>query len=131
MRAILVWPDKRRNTNYNVEPMDYFWVECTLEEAEAKIIPRLSEELLSSYRDVSRVPNIPKPELSYMIGKRFFLISRDCREIEPFPWFFPFAGQWNEDCPFICMRKQEVHDLCDLQDLKVERIKYPEWEKSK
>jgi hypothetical protein len=130
MRAIMVWPDKKCHSNFNVQPMDYFWVECTVEEAEAKIVPMLSEEFLLRYQSISKEPNTPPPELSFMRGKRFFLVSRDGRDIEPFAWYFPFAGLWGAYCPFRCMRKRKVRDISDLRDIVVEIIDSVEWENS-
>ena len=129
MRAIMVWPDKTPDDHAEAEPMDYFWVECTVEEAEDKIIPLLSAEILLRYQRISVEPNRPPPEMSYMIGKRFFLISRDGTDIEPFSWFFPFAGQWNAYCPFRCMRKRKICDVSELQDIDVEIIDYKKWKK--
>ena len=128
MRAILVWPNRAAKAKSNTKPMDYFWVECTAEEAEEKIVPRLSEELILRYRDFANVPNTPPPEWSFMRGKRFFLVSRDGRDIEPLAWYFPFAGQWGAYCPFRCMRKRKVHDVSDLRDVVVKLIDFLEWE---
>ena len=94
------------------------------------VVPRLSEEWILRYRDFANVPNKPPPEWSFMKGKRFFLVSRDGREIEPFAWYFPFAGQWGAYCPFRCMRKRSVPDVSDLRDVVVEIIDFAEWENS-
>mgnify|MGYP003588855142 CR=1 FL=1 len=130
MRAILVWPNRVSDAKGNAKPMDYFWMECTAEEVEDKIVPRLSDELILRYRDLANVPNKPPPEWNFMRGKSFFLVSRDGREIEPFAWYFPFAGQWGAYCPFRCMRKRNMHDVSDLRDVVVEIIDFAEWENS-
>ena len=58
MRAILVWPNRAAKAKSNTKPMDYFWVECTAEEAEEKIVPRLSEERKRSVPDVSDLRDV-------------------------------------------------------------------------
>ena len=130
MRAILVWPNRVSDAKGNAKPMDYFWMECTAEEVEDKIVPCLPEELILRYHDFANVPNTPPPEWNFMRGKSFFLVSRDGREIEPFAWYFPFAGQWGAYCPFRCMRKRNMHDVSDLRDVVVEIIDFAEWENS-
>lgn len=129
MRVILVWPDKKLSGNNNVESMDHFWIECTIAEAEGIILPKLSEESLGRYHEILREPNAPPPEMQYTISKRFFLISRDGLVIEPCPWYFPFAGQWNAYCPFRCMRQRTLLDVDELQAVSVEFIDYEEWDK--
>ena len=127
VHATLVWPNRASNTNGTDKPMDYFWVQCTVKEAEDKIVPRLSEEFLRHYRQIDREADLDYPD---MVGKRFFLISRDGKHIEPCDWYFPFAGQWNSWNPFHCMRKRLIHDVKDLRNLAIELIDCDLWEKS-
>ena len=126
MDAILVWPNKTPNGKYEDEPMDNFWVECSVDEAEAAIVPGLSGELLLRYQDISRRSELAPPDMK---GKRFFVISRNGLDIAPREWYYPFSGQWNGRCPFLCMRKKTVRDLTGLQDTAVKLINYANWKK--
>ena len=90
----LYWPNCSR---YGTSPMDYFWVECTFDEAESQIFPLLTE-------DVKR-KSIQNGKRKFCIyGTKMpeycFLISADRSRILSFPPYYPYSGQWNAYNPF-------------------------------
>ena len=46
-----------------------------------------------------------------------FLISKDLKSIESFPWCYPYSGQWNAYCPFEEIEEVDINDLKEILEL--------------
>ena len=107
----MVWPRcEYQNGTRGNRAIDSFWVECTPDEADHLIVPRLSpqqrEELQDILaRNVEQSPNI------------FALIAQDLSSIQPMEPNYPYASLWNAYSPFRELRPLEIHDLEALRHL--------------
>lgn len=108
---------------------DQFWIGCTFEEAESKIISLMNRNDILKYLDLKK-GEYCKLSKEYVQGIRecygineipeaYFNISRDLKVCYPeFP-LFPFAGQWNAYCPFVDCDHVEIKDLSELKQIEV------------
>jgi len=92
--------------------MDYFWVECTKEEASEHVFPMLSKHSQSESINWAKSEALePNAEHDYC-----YLVSSDLAHIIAKPAFFPFAGQWNAFNPF--RNLPEIYDINALDKLQ-------------
>ena len=115
MRVLLVWPDcDLLNGTWADKNVDSFWVECTLQEAAAKILPRIPENKRSNWW-----PTSVDHEAA---GKRYFLVAKDLSSINEMASFYPYSGQWNAYCPFRQLPEAvSIEDLEELQHICIPR----------
>lgn len=111
------WPNCNLNS-IETNSQTYFWVGCTVSEAETIVYPLISEsmkqESILLYED--RPHNILAKE--YGSDSLWFLVSKDASAILSFFWGFPYAGQWNSWNPFKEMDQEFIKTLEELKSLK-------------
>lgn len=115
MKIKLYWPRCNFPSKQRAdEEIDSYWVECTLEEAEINVFPRLSLAQI----EISKKNWEPKENDSKDIvidtNSLCYLVSKNLRSITSFPWYYPYSGQWNGYSPFEEMREIEIKDLKDI-----------------
>jgi len=103
-----VWPNCDLVNDSN--PMDYFWVECTKEEASEHVFPILPGNI--------KTESIKYTEFDGSENNRSYcyLITADLSHVIAKPAFFPFAGQWNAFNPF--RELSETYDINALDKLQ-------------
>jgi hypothetical protein len=102
MRVAIVAPAGSYPAEFNGDKeQDHFWVECNPDESELlwnlQSLERRSRRIQCSagnWRSGSEEP------------LHTFLVSRDGRHVGAFDWYYPFAGQWNGDNPFLLLPKE-------------------------
>lgn len=105
---------------------DQFWIGCTFEEAEGKILPLMERENILRYNDLKReyrelikgehfVQGIRDCYGINDIPEAFINISRDLEICYPEIPLFPFAGQWNGYSPFMDCDHVEFQDPSELR----------------
>lgn len=105
----LIWPEcEFQNGSWGSKPIDSYWVECTIPEAEDKVFPFINETQIKKVYQIEN-DNITKNELMY------FLVSKNLKSIQPFAWYYPYSGMWNGYCPF-----KEINELSivSLEEIK-------------
>lgn len=128
MRIEYVWPGCTRHDDgdWDHEPEDAFWIFCDIgDEVESCIMPLLPakkkfgpEHALRFLKDCGGIQPTNTPEGKYPPGL-CFLVTRSLGSIELKPWYYPNAGMWNGS-PFRRVEpKIEIHNLCELQDIRV------------
>jgi len=109
MRVVLVWPDCcLLNGAWTERKVDSFWVECTSEEANTKVLPLAEGKIVRAF--------FPRHYDDAGSEKRFFLVAKDMSSVQEMAWYYPYAGQWDAYCPFREL-PQEVH-IADLKELE-------------
>jgi hypothetical protein len=106
-----------QDDQWGAEPKDSFWVEATLDEAEAVIFPRLKAEAVQKslwlgehYGEFAKqVSQPPRPFC--------FLVTRDLRAITPENVGYPFHHMWGAYSPFRTMPPVEISRLEEVADL--------------
>lgn len=110
------WPNcPFRNKEWGAEPLDAFWVEASLEQAEAAIFPYLNAAAIKESHDfVERYQHVAE-----IIGSSSrpycFLISRDLSAIDPFHVHYPFHQLWAAYSPFEVMPEVIIETLEELK----------------
>jgi len=102
---------------------DAFWVECTIEETETRILPRLSpiqRERFDDCRDMFLSTRWAKANPDLAVPDRYyFLIAADGSEIHPEEPHLPYGGMWNASNPFVRIKPVEFSRIEELKDLDV------------
>lgn len=109
----IVWPKCRMMNDKNA-----FWVGCTDEEVNKKILPLLNEVIESEEIEkisFNRGPSTFEKDQDEMIFTNYFLISADGNDILSYPWSLPYAGQWNASNPFRIITKTNITNLDELK----------------
>lgn len=111
----MFWPEcEFINGKWSNTPIDSFWVECTEEEAKAKVYPYLSaEEKNNMQKNITTIK--PGNFAGINTENYYFLVSKDLQSIMSFPWFYPYSGQWGAYCPF---RKIDEIEISNLEEIK-------------
>ncbi len=116
MKIRLFWPGcdflKKRWTDQNI---DSYWIECTFDEAQNKIYQYLSAaqkaESQKYWEPNEEGSDIFKDKRNFLC----FLVSKDLYSIEPFPWYYPYSGQWGAYCPFEAIEEMNINDLNEVR----------------
>ena len=110
-----------RGRQWDVEPIDAFWVEATREEAEATVFHCLEPTIVRESEALAHKHTRLAERLATALGtppRPFcFLVARDLSTIDPFHVHYPFHQLWNAYSPFERMPEQEIVQLYDLTDL--------------
>ncbi len=112
----IIWPKCRMMNDKNA-----FWVGCTDEEVNKKILPLLNEIKESEEIDkisFNRGPSTFEKDQDEMIFTNYFLISADGNDILSYQWSLPYAGQWNASNPFRIIAKTNITNLDELKLLE-------------
>ena len=120
MKTRLIW-EKCRENDYK----DSFWIECTNNELEVEIRPRILTPAILEQIDKNSGPSKINPNRNEDIYCHFFLVSTDLKEIKSFPWVFPHSGLWGEGNPFEEIQVIEFQKLEELKSIyhRVKKIK--------
>ena len=115
MKIKLLWPQCRfLNKQWTNEALDSYWVQCTIDEAKNKVFIYLSasqiEESMKNWEPKENNEEAIKNDSDCL----HFLISKDLKSIESFPWYYPYSGQWNAYCPFEEIEEVEISDLKEI-----------------
>jgi hypothetical protein len=106
-----------RRKEWGAARMDAFWVEATLEEAEAAIHPRLTHE------DVAKSKALAErlAEFARSRGRSpyCFLVVRDLSSIDPHEFHYPFHHMWNAYSPFSEMPERKIARLEELASIEL------------
>ncbi len=118
MKIKLLWPQCRfLNKQWTKEAMDSYWIQCTIDEAKNKVFIYLSasqiEESMKNWEPKENDVESIKNDSDCL----HFLISKDLKSIESFPWYYPYSGQWNAYCPFEEIEEVEISDLKEINAL--------------
>jgi hypothetical protein len=109
----LFWRDCRyRHNEWTATRIDAFWVEATLEEAEAAIYPRLTQERVAESKALAErwaEHAKSRSQTSYC-----FLVARDLSSIDPHAFHYPFHHMWNAYSPFAEMPERKIEQLEEL-----------------
>lgn len=100
------------------DEVDGFWVEATLDEAEADVFSFLSPEDIRKSRDLADRSQFMAVELGQPPRPYCFLVSRDIKRIEPCQVHFPFHQMWNAYSPFGRFPDHYVDNLDEIADIK-------------
>ena len=95
------------NKKWTRQEIDSFWVECTLNEAEREIFPYLTKEEIEESKKNWR----PSREDFKQADHYCFLVSKDLKSIESFPWYYPISGHWGAYSPFEAFGPIEIDEL--------------------
>lgn len=107
----MVWPRcEFQNGSWGNKPIDSFWVECTLDETDRLITPRLSPQQRQELQDMC-ARNVGQS------SNVFALIAQGLSSIQPMEPHYPYANLWNAYSPFRAIRPLEIHDLEALRRL--------------
>ena len=113
----LMWPKcDLVNREWGADEIDSYWVECTFEEADQKIYPRLTEEKIQESKGYWDL-RLREGNVMFKNTLLNFLISKDLRSIEPFPSFYPYSSQWGGECPFVEVEEVNISDLTEIPSL--------------
>jgi hypothetical protein len=95
--------------------MDAFCVEAALEEAEAAIYPRLTQEGLAESMALAE----RRVEFARTLGRSpyCFLVARDLSSIDPHEVYYPFHHTWNAYSPFEEMPERKIWRLEELASI--------------
>jgi hypothetical protein len=103
--------------------IDYYWLECTREEAEKSVFPFLSPELKrqsKNYWEKSvKGEVIDGVETDHL----FYLVSKDLTKILPSFWQVPYSPQWGNYNPFEEIPEIELTDLREIQNIMIKEKK--------
>jgi hypothetical protein len=104
-----------RHKEWGAEPVDAFWVEATLAEAEAAIFPRLTQEAVAE----SKALGERLAELARNLGRSpyCFLVARDLSSIDPHEVHYPINQMWNAYSPFAAMPRRKIRRLEELASI--------------
>jgi len=108
-----------RQRKWGKDPIDSFWVECTLQEAEIAIFPRLKPEDVAESRKIAADAGgslvlMGKPHHRYC-----FLVARDLTYIVPLVVHHPVHQLWNRYSPFELMPEVEIASLEELREFQL------------
>ena len=117
------WRDcEFRGTDRRPKPIDAFWVEATLAEAQEAVFPRLSAravakscQLADRHRGLAEM--LASPARPYC-----FLAARDLSTIVPFHVHYPFHQLWNGYSPFESITEHVIARLGELQNLRLPEV---------
>ena len=122
MKIKLYWPNcdlHFKNTEFRGN--DAFFIECNLEEAKEQKFSRLAEDQISQcVRDYDPIPQPGFLKLGIETNKMCFLVTKDQKSLLPEPWYFPYAGQWNDDNPFREIKAIEIKNVDELANMVFE-----------
>lgn len=92
MKIKMFWPEcEFINGKWSNTPIDSFWVECTEEEAKAKVYPYLSAEEKNNMQ--KNITTIKPGNLLVLTQKiTIFLFRRICNQLCLFRGFMPIRG---------------------------------------
>ena len=112
----IIWPKCRMMNDKNA-----FWVGCTDEEVNKKIIPLLND--INESKELEKIsfnrgPCTFREDQDEIMFTNYFLISADGKEILSYPWSLPYAGQWNASNPFRMITKTNITNLDELRLLE-------------
>lgn len=112
----IIWPKCRMMNDKNA-----FWVGCTDEEVNKKIIPLLND--INESKELEKIsfnrgPCTFREDQDEIMFTNYFLISADGKEILSYPWSLPYAGQWNASNPFRMITKTNITNLDELKLLE-------------
>jgi len=125
---------------------DAFWVECPLDDVDARVIARAPAERRESLaRDVEALVALARAKVVGLDAARAreeleagellpqerewrrhgegprpwvcFLVARDLSRVEAHPWHFPHGSLWNGASPFRVLAERAVDSLDALRDL--------------
>lgn len=100
--------------------IDSFWVECMHGEAERKIFPYLDQNWIDESKSYYEPAKEKINKYSFETDRLCFLISKDLKTIVPFPWYYPYSGQWNAYCPFVKIKEIEIEDLSETTNVDID-----------
>lgn len=109
------------NREWVRDKIDSFWVECTMEEAEGKIFPYLSYEEIEESKTIWKAQKKEENDILLERSSLCYLVSKDLKSIVPYPWYYPYSGQWSAYCPFEEIRVIEVNELNEVSTLYLMR----------
>ena len=133
MKVLEVWLEcnfLNGRWEHEKDPVDSFWVECTLEEVEGCVLPfhpfttgsGVGDGVLVDMDEARRLAALDAPERHPPV--LHFLISRDLQSVQVYPEVVVFSGLWNYACPFIDVSPPIViTDLRELADIKIKRVR--------
>ncbi|NCB41169.1 MAG: hypothetical protein EOM59_00895 [Clostridia bacterium] len=124
MKIKLYWPDcDYQNKRWDAQKIDSFWVECYLEEAENFVFQYLTPNQIEKSKKHWRLrPASDMGKYNIATACLCYLVSKSLASIEPFPWFYPYSGQWGDGCPFISIEEMVIGELTELEELVVHEI---------
>lgn len=135
MKIKAVWPNcNRHNGKWTHTFMDSFWVECTLDEVEKKIMEFIKPDCLERFKKnlheiksyfssdrqhdrISYQQNIVQRYCRRDLPILYFLVSKDLESVELSNWSYPISQHWNGYSPFVFVNEIDIADLDDLQYL--------------
>lgn len=114
----MVWQNYDfRNMTWYAAPIDAFWVEATLEEAEKRIFPILATEKIERSKGLA----IKNQRYGNMFGYGdhiyCFLVARDLSSIDSFRRDYPVSQMWNGDSPFRPIPLKDINDLKEVENV--------------
>ena len=94
-----------------------YWLECTKEEAQLQVFPRLDQCAMD---ESHKVANQYEDQLLESFGldtrlRYCFLISNDLKSIEPFSPMYPYHPMWNAYSPFEMCEKLEISSIDEIK----------------
>lgn len=101
------------------EPIDAFWVEATIVEAEVAIYPYIQPATVTESRMLAKKYEEVAKHLGNPPRAICFLVARDLSAIDPFVAHYPFHHLWNAYSPFESMPEAVITDLQELQSLRL------------
>ncbi len=110
------WPKcDYRNRRRGAEPMDCYWLEATLEEAERHIFPLLDEEKVNkAHKLAARGAGIA--EMRSEVPRLYcFLVAKDLSSIDPFNVAYPFHHMWGAYSPFREMAERHIGNVEEIK----------------
>ena len=112
----IIWPKCHMMNDKNA-----FWVGCTDEEVNKKILPMLDD--IKKSKEIEKIsfnrgPSTIKEDQDELIFTNYFLISADGKDILSYPWSLPYAGLWNASNPFRMITKTNITNLDELKLLE-------------
>lgn len=118
MKIILYWPDcNLLDGQWVKDGIDSYWVECTYEEAKKSVFPYLSPDQIGNSKKYWDQRGSKNNDTNIDIGRLCYLVSKDLKSIVPFPWYYPYSGQWNGYCPFIEIKELNIKELRNLSNI--------------
>ena len=106
-----------RGGEWGAPPIDAFWVEATLQEAEFAVFPLLSSKAVEESRRLAAEFKELAEELATPARPFCFLVPRDLSAIDPFHVHYPIHQLWDAYSPFRSMSAMNIDELAELKNI--------------
>jgi hypothetical protein len=97
------------------KPIDAFWVEATLDEAETSIFPLLTPQAIAESKKFAEKYSHIAKEMANPPRPYCFLVAKDISSIDPFHVNYPVHHMWNAYSPFGEFKEHRISQLADLR----------------